>query len=222
MSTKITDDYFEYGSHKYFRGNAHILQIGSYGEKKDPAGAKSYIDPENKVNSDFLAVRVIKGTSISVDWSQTNQTTFGINGALKFFGKDGKLNTNGSYEKVKSAKLKLINFYMDETPLKLMLNKDAGAAKAFMADEGNDARIVSEVWVAMEAELAEKIDNSTSGSLSITGDEFGLQVKISHSKSGSTSITLSPGTTFAYKSHKVKNWTDHKTQIDNLEADYHT
>jgi hypothetical protein len=222
MSTKITDDYFDYGSHKYFRGNAHILQIGSFGEKKDPIGAKSYIDPQNKVMGKILAERVIKGTSISVDWGQTNKTTFEINGALKFFGKDGKLDTNGSYEKVKSANLKLVNFYILETPLKLMLNNDAGAARAFMADEGNDARIVTEVWVAMEAELAEVMDNSTSGSLGITGDDFGVKVTVSHSKSGSTSITLSPGTTFAYKSHKVKNWTNNKTKIDNMEADYHT
>ena len=222
MSTKITDSYFEYGTLKYFRGNAHMLQIGSYGEKKDPVGAKSHIDPQDKVNGKFLAGRVIKGGSISIDWSQATKTIFEINGFLKFFGKDGKLETNGSYEKVKSAKLKLFNFYMDETPLKIMLNGDAGSARAFMAKEGNDARIVSEIWVAMEAELAEEFDNVTSGGLSITGDDFGVQVKVSHGKSGSTSISLSPGTTFAYKNHKVKNWTDHKTKIENLEADYHT
>lgn len=222
MLTKITEDYFEYDNQKYFRGNAHMLQIGSYGEKKDPAGAKSYIDAEAKVNAQFLAERVIQGSPISVNWSQTNKTTFGINGLLKYFGKSGKLETNGSYEKAKSANLKLMSLYMEERPLRLMLNQDAGAAKAWMAKEGNGARIVSEVWVVLEATLAEKINNAIGGSVSLSGDDFGVKMQFSHGKTGSTSITLSPGTTFAYKTHKVKNWKDSKTTIENMEADYHT
>lgn len=54
---KITEDYFEYGALKYFRGNAHLLEIGTYGEKKDPIGPKAYVDPESKVQRRHLVNR---------------------------------------------------------------------------------------------------------------------------------------------------------------------
>ena len=33
-------------------------------------------------------------------------------------------------------------------------------------------------------------------------------------------MRMTEGATFAYKLHKVKEWTDHKTVIRNLEADW--
>ena len=39
MGTNVTVNYFEYGVNKYFRGNAHIVALCTYGEKKDPIGA---------------------------------------------------------------------------------------------------------------------------------------------------------------------------------------
>jgi hypothetical protein len=222
METKITDSYFEYGNQKYFRGNAHLLQLGSYGEKKDPVGSKSYVDPQGKVKGKYLDnKRVDKGPAVSLNWSQVSKSSFEINGALKYFGKDGELKIDGSYQKAKSANLKLINFCIVERQLKSMLNTDADGTRKFMAAQGNDARIVSEVWIAMEAELAEKFINSTSGSLSLTGNDSGLKVSVSGGKSGSASITISPGTTFAYKLHKVKKWQNNKTKISDMEADYH-
>jgi hypothetical protein len=47
-----------------------------------------------------------------------------------------------------------------------------------------------------------------------------LSVTVTGGKHGSQTVTLSKGTTFAYKLHKVKDWNKGKTQIENLEADY--
>lgn len=58
MATNLTENYFEYGVHKYFRGNAHLVELGTYGEKKDPIGAKAYIDPQNYVLPAHLVGRV--------------------------------------------------------------------------------------------------------------------------------------------------------------------
>lgn len=221
MAIKITDNVFEFGNQKYFRGNAHLIQMGTYGEKKDPIGARSYVDPQSKVQSEILAGRVKPGTIATIEWGETTQASFSINGPIKYFGLNGKVGVDGTYEKAKTAHLKLANFYINEGPLTDMLNKDADGARKFLADEGDDARIVGEVWVAMEAELAEHF--ATYGSVSASAKAAGsdVQVTVSGGKNGSQSVSLSPGTTFAYKLYKVKKWTSHdKTRIENLEADY--
>jgi len=218
MSTKITDDYFEFGVNKYFRGNAHLVEMATYGQKKDPIGPKAYIDPQNKVDRQKLANRVTKGQPVGIDWSETKQTDLEVNGPIKVFGVNLSAAASYSYEKVRSADLQVYNLSISEGPLKTMLNTDADSARKYLADEGNDGRIVSEVWVVMDAVLAEHFD--TSSSLSVAASGADLNVTAKGGKQGSQTITLAAGTTFAYKLHKVKDWNKGKTQIEDMEADY--
>jgi hypothetical protein len=220
MSTKITDDFFEYGSLKYFRGNAHLLEICSYGEKKDPVGSKSYIDPQAKIKREHIAGKISKGLTVTIDWSQSSQAEVEVNGALKVFNVGVTAATSYTYSKVKSAKVKLYNLSINEGPLKTLLNTDADGARKFMAEEGNDARTVSEVWVVMEAELATAFSTATSVSSSVNASAQ-LSVTASGGNGGTQTITLSPGCVFAYKTHKVKEWNKDKTKVEDLEADYH-
>jgi hypothetical protein len=218
MATKITNNYFEFGVHKYFRGNAHLVEIGTYGEKKDPFGPKAYLDPQSKVQRGYLVNRVSKGNPVAVDWGQTTKADLEVNGPIKVFGLDMSASTSFSYEKAKSADLKLFNLSILEGPLQSMLNGDADGARNYLADEGSDGRIVSEVWVVMEAELANHFD--TSASISVSAKDVDLDVTAKGGAQGEQTITLSAGTTFAYKLHKVKDWNNGKTRIENMEADY--
>lgn len=218
MAVKITEHKFEYGAQSYFRGNAHLVELGTYGEKKDPIGAKAYIDPQNKVQREHLVNRVNKGKPVAVDWSQTTKAAVEVNGPVSVFGLNMEAAVAFTYEKIKTANLRLFNLSIDEGPLKTLLNQDAGGARNYLADEGNDARIVSEVWVVMEAQLSEQFD--TSGSVKVAAKGADLSVTASGGKYGSQTITLSKGAIFAYKLHKVKDWNKDKTQIEDLEADY--
>lgn len=218
MSVKITEHKFEYGAQGYFRGNAHLVEIGTYGEKKDPVGAKAYIDPEDKVSRDHLVNIITKGKPVAVDWTQTSKAAVEVNGPVSVFGLNMEAAVAFTYEKIKSANLKLFNLSIDAGPLKTMLNTDADAARNFLAKEGNDGRIVSEVWVVMEAQLSEQFD--TSGSVKVAVKGVDLNVTASGGKYGSQTITLSKGAIFAYKLHKVKDWNKGKTKIEDMEADY--
>lgn len=218
MATKITDNYFKFGTLKYFRGNAHLVEIGTYGEKKDPIGAKAYLDPQNKVKREHLVNRVSKGQPVGVNWSQTTEADLEVNGPIKVFGLNVNVAATYDYKMVSSANLKLYNLSIAEGPLKTMLNEDADGARKYLAKEGNDGRIVSEVWVVMEAELAEHFD--TSGSIAVSAKAVDLNVTAKGGKHGTQTITLSAGTTFAYKLHKVKDWNKDKTKIKDMEADY--
>ena len=105
MATTITDNYFEFGMHKYFRGNAHLIEIGTYGEKKDPIGSKSYIDPQSKVVRQHLVGIVTKGSPVSVDWAQTTNAALQMNGGMRVFGLNLSVKTNYTRDMAKTANL---------------------------------------------------------------------------------------------------------------------
>jgi hypothetical protein len=219
MSTKITDHYFEYGAQKYFRGNAHLVEICTYGQKKDPIGAGAYIDPQSKVQREYLVNRVTKGLTVGIDWSTTTQAAVEVNGTVKVFKVGVSTAGSLSYTKIKSGNVKLYNLFINEGPLKTMLNSDASGARNYLAAEGADGRIVTEVWVVMEAALAEHFD--TSGSITVSASTADLKVTATGGKSGTQSITLSVGTVFAFKMHMVNDWNATKTKVEGLEADYY-
>lgn len=220
METKITKHRFEYATNGYFRGNAHNVDIGSYGKKKDPVGPKGFLDVHNRVASKYLDSRVKYNTTVKVDWNQTTKADVEAEGVLKFFGLNGKAAVSGSYEKAKSARLELINFAIDEGPLTTMLNTDADAARNYLADEGSDGRIASEVWVVADGELAEHFATSATIAVAASGAGNGIEVTARGGKYGSQTILLEQGVTFAYKLHKVKDWDDNRTKVGNLEPDY--
>ena len=220
METKITKHAFEYATNKYFRGNAYAVDIGCFGEKKDPIGPQAHLDVQGQVSAENLNGRVQYNGTVKIDWSQTTRVDVEGAGKLKFFGLNGKVAADLSYEKAKSARLELVNFAISEGPLEKMLNDGAGAARNFLAEEGNDGRIVSEVWVVVDGELAEHF--ATSGSIAVSAGASGKGVALTGSggKYGTQAIVFEEGTTFAYKLHKVKDWNKGKTQIANMEADY--
>lgn len=218
MQTKITKNAFEYESLKYFRGNAHLVALGVFGEKKSPIGAKAYLDPSGHVKPAYLEGKVEVGTPVTIDWDRQTAADVDANGDLKYFGATGKVALKGNYQKAKSAHLKLISFSINENPLIRMLNKEADVARRNLADEGHDGRIVSEVWVVMEGKLADSF--AAGGSVSYKADGDSLDVTANVSGQGSSTISLTPGATFAYTLSKVKDWSQGKKQIENMERDY--
>jgi hypothetical protein len=220
MATNITDNFFEFGNQKYFRGNAHLVRVGTYGTKENPIGARAYLDPQHNVRSVHLRSRLKTGTIATVDWSRTNKASVEVNGPLKFYGLNGKVDVKGTYEKARSARLKLANFYILKGPLTAMLNQDADGARHFLADKGNDGRIVSEGWLVVEAELAEHFAMYGETSLTVKAAGSDLAVTVTGGKHGAQTVTYSTNTTFAYKLHKVKKWTGGKTHIEEMEDDF--
>lgn len=220
MGTKITTHYFEYGVNKYFRGNAHLLEAGHFGKKKDPIGIKAYLEPVGKVKPEHLDGRLKFNSRVKIDWNTVSKADLEADADLNFFGlgKSGALSFD--HAKAKSAKLELINLSIDENPLKVMLNTDANVARNFMAEEGNDARIVSEVWIVVDAELGEHFVTSGSGGVGVKALGSTASLSISGGIRGTQTVTLSPGSIFAYKLHKVSEWNKGKTKVEGVEADY--
>jgi hypothetical protein len=221
IMTSITKDYFEHDGRKYFRGNAENVEICSYGEKKDPIGPDAYLDVQNKVKSEYLTNRVKPLGSVGIDWSKASKADIGASGSLNFFGLlRGSRAIKGSLEDAEKGKFKLVGFSIDEGPLTTMLNTDASGARKYLADEGKDGRIVSEVWVVMDAEMASRFGASAGYKVSANVAGVGLDITANAGTKDETTVTLSKGSNFAYLLHKVKDWNKDKTKIENMEADY--
>lgn len=220
MSTRITTNYFEYGVHKYFRGNAHLLEAGHFGKKKDPIGIKAYLEPAGLVKPEHLDGRLKFNSRVRIDWNTVSKVDLEAAVSLEFFSLGKSAALSFDHAKAKSAKLELINLSIDENPLKVMLNTDANVARSFMADEGGDARIVSEVWIVVDAELGEHFVTSGSAVVGVEASGSSANLRVSGGIRGAQTLTLSPGSTFAYKLHKVSGWNKGKTQVEAVEADY--
>ena len=220
MAINITDNFFEFGKQKYFRVNAHLVRVGTYGRKKDPIGAKAYLEPQNNVRPEHLASRLKTGIVATVDWNRTNKASVEVNGPLKVFGLNGQVDVKGSYEKARSAQLKLANFFILEGPLTVMLNKDAHGARKFLAEEGNAGSLVSEQWVLVSGAMSEHIETYGESSRSVTAAGSNLAVTVTGGRHGAQTVNLSSNSGFAYKLHRVEKWNNGKTRIEKMQADY--
>jgi hypothetical protein len=220
MGTKVTDNCFEYEGQKYFRRNAHTLDLGSYGEKKDSAFAPGFLEEHGTIKDEHLTPRIEVGEAVSINWETTSQGDIGADVNLKFFGIGANIAQSTSYSKAKSAKLKLMPISIPEGKVIGMLNAADGARK-FLADEGNDGRVLTMVWVLVEGQLAEEFSKNSGNSVSVKVLGQSISLTAAGGKSGSYTIEMSANATFAYKLHKVKSWTDKsKTKVEAVEADY--
>ena len=215
MSAVVKKNFMKFNGSKYFRGNAHLVEILTFGEKKTPVFGVNKLDPEAKVARRHIDDGKVKvGTTVDINWTSSKSSDFNIGVPIKAFKLGGGFNSNVQH----GGSVKLLNVFINEGPLKKVLNNGATTAKNYLDDEGNDGRIVSEIWIVLEADLANKWQNQGGGGVSaeIAGTTLGLDLSLG--SSGTQTITISSGTTFAYKLHKVKKWKN--GDIDDMEADY--
>ena len=220
MTTKIKDRYFKYGSHKYFRVSAHEVNLCSYGQKRVPLGRTGYLDVSGRVNPRHLADEPIKVNVIDIDWDRVTNTDIGVTGGLTYQGVGVNASHAFSLNRARDAQLKLVSFSIDENPLERVLNREANYLRRQMEEEGNDARIVSKIWVAMEARLADDLTVSTLSAADLDYAGSSLKVNIGTKVRNRSVVTLAPGTTFAYRLSRIRRWNGNRTRVEDLSHDY--
>jgi len=215
MENSLTKHMFRHGSQKYFRGNAHKVVLGTVRQKKDPIGPKSYIDIELDVRRKFLKGHVKSAGPFEINWSKESKHEID-NLGIKYLTAEGSASL--THEHAKSADLVLIHFYVNERDVKNILNNEAHVARAAMKDEGKDARIITDVWAVVSAEIGDSFSTGAKISADVEAGAVSLAVSGGASSSGTNKVILSEGTTFAYAMMKVKKWK--KDVIDDMEVDY--
>jgi hypothetical protein len=117
--------------------------------------------------------------------------------------------------------LKLVKFSVSVPDMKRAAN-DSPAPIENLISLGKDARIVHQVFVAIDAAPATKFDNDVSVDLSVGKGPLKATVGVGSSSSGETTVEISKGTTFAYLLAKIDwdaNLRRNKTKIMDLDDD---
>lgn len=120
-------------------------------------------------------------------------------------------------EKLKANELELVHLVIQPQDLKDAIN-DSPKVLDRLRDYGGDARVVNEIFVAMEARLARSF--TAGASFDVEASALGLKIGARGGGSGSstTEVTFSPGTTFAYLLQKP-DWEQGKDRIQKLKDD---
>lgn len=218
---EIRKHHVRYGGNKYFRRNAHRVEICSHGRKKSSAVTVNYMSVSAKIARHHLETVPIKVDGpIEVNWSETTQEDLNHWGSLKFFDVNAEVADGFDHQTAVSQRLKLMCFWINETPLKDCLNNRADRVRDEMAAEGNDARIASSILVVASSQLAEHFATYSSTSLTLNSMSTDIGITAGSTRLSSQTIRLAEGTTFAYGLHKPKKWSKGKAQIEQLEDDW--
>lgn len=233
----VRPSYYKHENKRYFRTRASDVLLGSYGEKKSSPASPNYLAIQGQVPNHILDNRVRRLRPYRESWQSVTQADLGGSAVVGFdvagSSLEGTLQTSFTLTDLQSAEVELVKFVLDEGPLQRMLNRDFPRARNYMSREGNDARIVSSVYIAMSGTLARDFSagadvtmSATTAGLKITSNleaDVQGQGSLKIRRRTKSVIVLSQGTTFAYGMHKVKRWENRRRQDGNivdLEDDY--
>lgn len=215
-TVKISKTMMKYSGIKYFRNKAENIKLGAFGQKKN--GGR-YLAVEDEISRGALSRDIKVSGPYNVDWKKTSKGEAKL--SVKYMKVAGGT-ASMSWERAHSANLKLVKFYIHEGPLKTIINKNPNGVLDAMKNERKQARVVSEVWVAMEARLASDISTCGGGSIQANVKGFDINLGANGCGGSNSTITIPTNTTFAYLLHKVKKWNKSKrkkTTIADMEDD---
>ena len=205
----VQSNHLTYDGKQYFCGGAEDVLLGSYGEKKTPLTKQNYLEVQGTIPAAKLKVR--SATECTIDFANSNTFSVSHSGTASVdFGSTGHL--------------RLVKFIVENGDMERAI-EDLPNTLDKLRSFGKDARICHEVFVVMEASLADAL--TASGSLTLSGSAGieGLKISgtqtVSGAKTRTTTVTMSRRTTFAYLLLKI-NWNHSglkKTDIDKLTDD---
>jgi len=155
---------------------------------------------------------------VSIDTKKSSKSSFekAVGGSLKAIGFNGSVSS--IYDGLATAKLKLVQLFVEEEAMKRAAN-DSPKALDNLRSYGGDARIAHQLFVVVEATLAESFTFGTR--YEVTADALGtISVKASGGNviKEKDVVTLSPGTGLAYLLLKV-DWDKDKSKIESTRVD---
>lgn len=197
----VAENHLTVGGVAYFRGNADKVEFGSIGVKRTPLGKQNYIEVKDRLPVD--KVGKTKSTVVEIDFTKTSKSAFGTAISAIVEGVPVKFTGDASFEKMRSGELKLVQISAMLNDVRDAINKSP-KAMADLVEWGNDAVVVTSVFLVMEAKLANRFNNNVDVSLS--AGIKGMEAKVSggNTSSGTTTVTWSKDSCFAYLLAKPK------------------
>lgn len=210
----IKDNHIVVTGVRYFKASAPTMEIGCYGEKRTPVMSANYLERQDRLPAPKIDGRIKRATVVDIDTEKTSKGDFLAN--INVFGVFG-VNGDIAWERTREGEYKLVWLYIERTDLAAAFN-DAPKARDNLARYGNDARAVDQVFIAMKAKEALRVQSGTSFDISLKTGKLNLNVKGGSNSSGGTDVSLAPGTCYAYLLAKP-HWNKGKTVIEKFTDD---
>ncbi|WP_051114368.1 hypothetical protein [Methylobacter marinus] len=215
----VAENHLTFGGVGYFRGHAEEVELGSIGEKRTPLTKQNYLEVKDRIPAP--KIDVAKATAVDIDFSKTSKSAFNTVVSAIIKGVPVKLSGDATFDKLRSGSLKLVKFSVLNNDMKKAANNSPQKLQSLI-EWGNDARIAHQVFVVMEASLANQFDNNIHADLSVGAKGLEATVGGGSSTSGTTSVRISKGTCFAYLLARI-DWDaklkKNRTKIVDLDDD---
>ena len=192
-SYALKNKFLKVNNTKYYRSDG--IQLGDVGEKSTSIFSVNHVDAQSNIPAPKMKVKADSPLSMTADFAEE------ISGKLSFKG----LTTSLFKKRLISGQLKLVRYFMENDNIENSI-EDSPKLIESIKNFGRDARVVSDVWVIVEAEIYEK--SKTNGGLKFKRSAS-ADVKIENE----TTVVLGAGTVLAYMLQKIdwneklkKNW----------------
>jgi hypothetical protein len=211
----VKETHLTFGGVAYYRAHAEEVEIGSIGEKRKPLFKSNYLEVKDRVL--VPEKNIIKATTAEIDFTKTTKSAFGLKAKAVVDGVPAQLDGDAVFNKLRSGELKLVKFSISNNDMKDAINNSPEALEA-LKYWNKRARVALQVFIVIEAKLAEAFDRDIDLGLSAGVNGLKAELGTSFAANGSTSLTLSQDTCFAYLIAKVRwdgrNKKDRKKIVD--------
>ncbi len=215
----VKENHLTFGGVAYFRGHAEEVEIGSIGEKRKPLTKQNYLEVKDRIP--VRNIDVTKATVVEIDFTKTSKSAFNTMVSAIVKGVPFEFSGDTTFKKLKSGELKLVKFSVSNNDMKKAANNSPQKLQSLI-EWGNNARIVHQVFIVIEASMANQFNNNVNVDLSIGVKGLEAKVNGTESASGTTTVEISKGTCFAYLLAKI-DWDakqkKNKTKIVDLDDD---
>jgi len=198
------------GNKKFFRTGAEVLALGAYGKKETPSLKPIYLYQFSTLKIEAGDVKEVG--PYEFDFKNTKKADTKIGGDAKI----AQGNITLSYESLKSGSVVFIQFSLSMLPIIEALNKDVTALDYLKAQ--SKPRIVDTIFVAVEAEFANKIKGSVALELDSTQSGVEISIKPTLSSDSETKLKLPKNSTLAYGLAEPL-WDGSKTKVVDMKPD---
>lgn len=186
----------------YYRSNG--VNLGDVGDKKNSIFSVNRVDAQSNIPAPKMKVKYGEAISMTSKFASELSANFSYNGE-----------SAGAFKKkLTSGDLKLVRYFMENRDIENGIETSPKLVESIRSF-GRDARVVSDVWVVVDAKIYEQ----TKGGAKLKCKRSGGATARLDSDS---TIVLSPGTVLAYMLQKIdwkekqkKNW----SKIDKLIED---
>ena len=196
---------------KYFRTGAEKTLVGAYGKKEKVVLKSKYLFRHSELSFNNAAIQVYGPYELNTE--KTKKADFDVPADTPV----ASGSANVTYEQMKSQELKFIELYISGAPLIDAINND-NEALSYLRSQGEIARIVDCVFVAIESEFHSKIDFNSDINATSTANGIEISVKLKVAIGMESSLKLAPKTTIAY-GLVAPIWNNEKTKVIDLEPD---